>query len=52
LYEKWSCKEVARKGLRTGNVTDGRCVLFEMIGCLFTLKFQAGEKRRLKKNAG
>ena len=31
LYEKWSCKEVARKGLRAGNLTDGRCVLFKMI---------------------
>ena len=29
--EKWSRLEVARKGLRTGNVTDGRCVLFKML---------------------
>ena len=31
LDEKWSRLEVARKGLRTGNVTDGRCVLFKML---------------------
>jgi hypothetical protein len=31
LDEKWSRLEVARKGLRTGNVTDGRCVLFKMV---------------------
>ena len=31
LDEKWSRLEVARKGLKTGNVTDGRCVLFKML---------------------
>ena len=47
LDEKWSRLEVARKGLRTGNVTDGRCVLFKMSirqlqrdACLIRSQFQ------------